>query len=467
MTETAVDRKANRSGPARSRLAKLRILADQVRRGEDDRSAAQRRAAIAFAIRVASAGIVFLSQIALARWLGRHDYGVFAFVWTAVMLTGGLLPLGFSSSSQRFLPQHAERGEMGHVRGFVHGGRIFVVIVATGVSALGLLGLWFFEEAVSAPYVLPLYLAIFCLPAYALMDVQDGIARSYSWIDLALVLPYIFRPLVIIGVVGIALLIEGEADAVTASYALIASTWATGLLQMVLLDRRFGRQTPRVPQRHAWRLWILTSLPIFLVESIFMLLTNIDVLMLGIYTDPGAVGVYYAAARTMLLVSFVQFAVVAASAHKFAEYREAGDEDRLRAFVRDTVDWIFWPTLGLILVMLVLGKPALWMFGPEFTAGYPLMFVLAVGLAARATVGPADRVLNMLGQQNICALVYLFVLEVNLVLNYLLIPRYGLQGAAVATSTALVCEAVLLFIAARARLGINVSVFSPRVPRGA
>ena len=53
-----------------------------------------------------------------------------------------------------------------------------------------------------------------------------------------------------------------------------------------------------------------------------------------------------------------------------------------------------------------MGRPLLSLFGPRFVDGYHLMFILAVGLMARAAVGPVERLLNMLGEQRACAAVY-------------------------------------------------------------
>ena len=105
------------------------------------------------------------------------------------------------------------------------------------------------------------------------------------------------------------------------------------------------------------------------------------------------------------------------------------------------------------------------LFGAEFTAGYPLMFILAVGLLARAAIGPVERLLNMVGQQNVCAMVYALAFVLNLGGCLLLVPRWGGAGAALATSAALVIESVLLFIVTKRRLGIHVFVL-PRKADG-
>lgn len=73
--------------------------------------------------------------------------------------------------------------------------------------------------------------------------------------------------------------------------------------------------------------------------------------------------------------------------------------------------------------------------------------------------GPAERLLNMLGEQNIYAVVYAFAFGINLVLCILLIPRYQLYDAAAALAIALVAESLLLFILSKRRLALYVLVF--------
>ena len=69
----------------------------------------------------------------------------------------------------------------------------------------------------------------------------------------------------------------------------------------------------------------------------------------------------------------------------------------------------------------------------QTSPGYILLFVLSIGLLFRAAIGPAESLLIMAGQQGICAAVYTATFVFNVVLNFTLIPRYGLMGAAIAT----------------------------------
>ena len=134
----------------------------------------------------------------------------------------------------------------------------------------------------------------------------------------------------------------------------------------------------------------------------------------------------------------------------------------MAAFVRDSVSWTFWPALFMSCVVLIVGKPLLSLFGPNFVEGYPLLFVLVAGVMARSTIGPAESLLNMSGNQNLCALLYALTLGFSLTLAFVLIPQFGLWGAACAFASGMVFEAVLLGIAVRRRLGFSVSIFSRR-----
>ena len=78
-----------------------------------DRGRTSLGAALAFAIRIASAGLLYLSQIVLARWMGSFEYGIFVFVWVWVLILGGLSTLGLSIVLIRYIPEYLERHLLG------------------------------------------------------------------------------------------------------------------------------------------------------------------------------------------------------------------------------------------------------------------------------------------------------------------------------------------------------------------
>ena len=161
----------------------------------------------------------------------------------------------------------------------------------------------------------------------------------------------------------------------------------------------------------------------------------------------------------MSLILFVHYAVGSAVANRFAALGARGDRDSLDAFAREAAHWTFWPSLAAGLVLLALGIPLLWLFGPQFVDGYPVMLILVVGFLFRASMGPSEFLLNMLGKQSISAAVQVTVALLSVVLNIALVPHFGLIGAATATSAALMTGALLNNVAVSRTLGIEVAVW--------
>jgi O-antigen/teichoic acid export membrane protein len=421
-----------------------------------------RAAGNALLIRVAGAAIAFLSQPLLARWMGASEYGIYAYVWIWVLLFGSLIDFGFAANAQRFIPEYSKSKAFDLLRGFLAGSRLLVVVLSTFLAVLAAIGVSFVEPLLSAILILPLYLACLTLPLYGLILLQDGVARSYDWMNIALLPLYIIRPLAIIALMGAGQVVALPADAKSAMIASVIATWATALLQFVLLNRSLSAITPDGGRRYEWKRWVATSLPIFIVGSFFFLLTYVDILVLQQYRPADQVAIYFAATKVVSVIAFIYFSMSAAAAHKFAEYHADGDSKRLADFVANCVRWTFWPSVAATAAILAMGRPILWLFGPEFVEGYSLLFILCLGLLARAAVGPIERLLNMLGEQKTCALVYAGAFAINLAGCFALIPRFGATGAALSTSTALIAESIALFLVTKRRLGLTSFVWTPK-----
>jgi O-antigen/teichoic acid export membrane protein len=424
-----------------------------------DRSIAQRMAGTAFLIRVFSAALIYLTQVFLARWIGTHEFGIYVYVWTWVLMIGDMADLGLATSAQRFIPQYTGSKSLDLLRGFLSRSRWFAAVSATTIACLGVLLVRLLEPHLERDVLLPLSIACVALPFYSVMQMQDGIARSYNWIPLALLPPYVVRHVVMLILVLVAFLFGFPTNAETVVTAVAIALALTVFGQTLVLNRNLKPIVPPGPKATEPKTWFLVSLPTLMVEGFYVLLTNTDILVLQQFRGSDDVAVYYAAAKTLALIAFVHFAVSAAVAHRFSEYHVTDDRERLRQILFDSIRWTFWASLAACTVILALGQPLLWLFGSQFVGGYHLMFILAVGLMARSACGPVERLLSMLGEQRICAAIYATAFVLNLVLCIVLIPRMGVEGAALATSTALIIETVLLFFVTRRRLGFHVFIW--------
>jgi O-antigen/teichoic acid export membrane protein len=429
------------------------------RRDGSDRAVAQRNAGSAFLIRSASAGIIYLTQVLLARWMGRFEFGVYVYVWAWVGFLGMWAAGGIAPAAQRFIPEYRARGDEAGLRGFLLGSRWVSFAYGTVAGLLLAVTVMLLTHRIAPYYWLPLMIGAAVIPIFPVSSVQDTIARCFNWIELGLIPNYVIHPMIICTAVAA---VHFSGVGVTALHGLVAAAlgmWTMTLIQTALLRRRLKRAVAPGERRYELRYWMVTALPIAFVDGFFLLLTYVDTLILQIFVGPADIAVYYASTKTLAILNFIYFAVSAASAHRFAQYYVNGEHDKLASFLQDTVRWTFWPSLALGLVMLALGRPILSLFGPGFAEGYPLLFVLAIGLMARASVGPAERLLSMQDQQIASAMIYACAFATNLVLCLLLIPHFGLMGAAASTASAVVTESVLLFVVSKRKLGLHIFVF--------
>src|SRR5262249_56516981 len=114
----------------------LARLKSKLTGGSNEASLTRKLAGTIFVIRVLSAGLAYLSQILLARWMGGSDYGIYVYVWTWVLLLGSIMDFGISTSAQKIIPEYRTRGEQARLRGFLSGSRWMTFAVSSALSLL-------------------------------------------------------------------------------------------------------------------------------------------------------------------------------------------------------------------------------------------------------------------------------------------------------------------------------------------
>ena len=422
--------------------AELRGRLAELAKGDGEAARSGRNALEVYAIRVFSAGIAFLSHIVLARWLGAHEFGIFTYVWIWVLVIGSLCAIGFDTTVLRFVQEYQTKKAFDYLRGFLFCGRMVAFGIGTVSAGAGISLITLWPDVVDPTYRNALVLALCCVPAFALMDYLDGVGRSQSWMRLALIPPYILRPVLIFVFFALAVAAGFDVRGDTAVMGAIAATWTACLVQYLLQRRALAKIVPAGPRRYKAGFWISVSVPLVMIDAFELLMTNLDTLLLQLFVSPDQIAIYFAAARTTALIAFVQFAVTAAFLPRIAAAFAENDYNALSHYLRTGCKWTFWPSLAGTLGLVALGKPLLWLFGPEFTAGYGALLILLVGVMARAAAGPSQGVLVLTGRQKMAAGISFATLLVNAGLNLALIPTYGLVGAAIATSAAFALEAL-------------------------
>jgi O-antigen/teichoic acid export membrane protein len=208
------------------------------------------------------------------------------------------------------------------------------------------------------------------------------------------------------------------------------------------------------------REWVTASLPLAAVDLTLTGFNFVDVIVMGFFLPPEAVAVYFAATRLLQFVVFASYAASAATGPRFAEAKAREDLASLRALVVRTARLTSAATVLIGAAVLLAAPLLLRLFGPGFDASFAPLALLVLGVAVYSAFGPAEDVLNMLGGERLSAAVALAALSVAVVLNILLIPRYGVMGAAAAMASANALRGAGLAFMARARLGLATHILA-------
>lgn len=412
----------------------------------DDPGQATRRFALAaFAVRIVAAGLAFVVQVVLARMIGADHYGEIATGLTIVLLVTCLATLSLDNASQHFIAAYRATGDGDGLRGYLRRTPIIVAVVSLAIAIPAVAIFAWLGNATLA-------ILLATVPILALMAMFEGFAKSFDWPILALAPQFIVRPVLMVGVIAAMIVAGFTADAPLVAWGLFVSAIAVLALQGIFLFVRVRRTVAAGPARNDTRRWINVSTPILIGDFGGMLVVSADVIALSLFAGSAEAGIYFAAIKSLALVQFIAYAVSQASAHQASALYAVGDVDGLKSFVRKASIWTFLPSLAFALVLLAAGPWILALFGDDFSAGYPAMVIVTIGFVVRAAVGPAARVLTMIGQERKTAAIHVAAGVFALVACCALVPVWGIIGAATALSATLCVETILIGLALIAAL---------------
>lgn len=197
-----------------------------------------------------------------------------------------------------------------------------------------------------------------------------------------------------------------------------------------------------------------TGLPLFGVTALNFIINSTDIVMLGFFSGPRTVGLYNACLLVTGFVPFILFSVNQTIPPRFAALHHRGQRHLLASLAKDVTAVTTVATAPVVLALVVLRVPILGLFGPAFPAASTAMLILIAGQTVNVMTGPVGFLLMMTGHERVVRNSTWMAALINVVLNTVLIPHYGLVGAASATMISTATLHGTMAFAAYRRLGI-------------
>ena len=178
---------------------------------------------------------------------------------------------------------------------------------------------------------------------------------------------------------------------------------------------------------------IKLSLPMMMSSTVLFLLNWTDVFMLGYFRPMKEVGIYNVAFKiaSLGLLIIIVFNVIIAP--QIALFYQLNQKDKLKNYVQGATRLIALFTLPLVLGIIFFNESFLNLFGSDFLEGRTALVILSAGVLINALSGNVDQILNMTDQHVIMRNLSFVCIFLNVILNYILIPTYGINGAAMAS----------------------------------
>lgn len=388
-------------------------------------------AGIVFAGVVLELVVSFVAKLLIARYLGPVNYGAVSIGLKIMTAMSIFVLVGLDRGVGRYLPRFDESTQRSGVLRSALEIALPIALVASVCLFLAadLIAVRVFHDAAVAPVirvfsvVLP-FATVFRLAIGSVQGMQQSVPKV---IIQNFTLP-VSRFLLVAGVLVFGL-------------GTVAAAWAYGFAYVVagLLGVYYLiRHTPLLGATRAasmHRRLLAFSAPLMITAAMTQILSHIDTFILGYFASTGIVGVYnvvYPLAQLLTVVlSAFGFMVMPVISSLDAE----GSVEEMRRTYQLSTKWILLATLPVFLVVLLFPETVIGVtFGPEYESGALALSVLAVGFFTHAIVGPNSNTLTSVGRTRLIMYDNVIVAGTNIALNFLLIPEYGILGAAVATS---------------------------------
>jgi len=401
---------------------------------------------IVFAGSVFQYAIRFVIGILLARLLGAEQYGLYNLSMTTATIAGGLALLGLTLALVRYVSLFASRRDTAGLWGALQIGLGLPVILSL-FCGVGLYALAdpIAERLFHEPRLAPLMrLACLLIPFVTLSNLAAAATRGFKKMQYTVIAQYISQPVVKL-ILLTALAITGLSAAKALTVHILAVVVASGVL-LYFLNSLFSLKRPLRTARRETRRMLKFALPLYLSYLIRTFRGNVQTVLLGTLHTITSVGIFAAASQVNRIGQMFHGSIATASMPIISELYSRGERRQMGRLYQTATRWTFTLNLPLFLIMLLFPEQILSIFGQSFAGGVPVLTILAWANLVRTGTGICGVLLDMTGRTRL-KLVNSIVMSALMVgLNVLLIPRWGMVGAATASLAAVAINNLLRLI---------------------
>ena len=420
-----------------------------------------RRGLLSYFVQVQNVALQLIISIFLAKLLGPESYGLYAFTFTIVsifyILHGNLI----NNMTVRYGAKYLAEKKIRELKGLLVFGISLTVIygILLSIMIYGGLTTANLEERGALRRGL-LFVACLSIITFPLMSYVGSVLRVLDQGIIGQIPEYLIRPWVFIALALAAYLMTPvsldvkDLLAYQSFAALIAFLMGVGFLyrKKEALDGGLGK-------KYYIQAWCKAAVPFLLMGGVMLVNTKADMVMLGLLSHPEIAGAYKVALSFAGVVGLSLTSGNLYLSPKVSALHETGMKNELQSLLNKFSTWTFFIALVASIVFLLAGEYTLEMlFGGDYSNSYRVLCILIIGQLINAFFGPVGMVLSMTGNQGFAARIAGVAAAINVLMNLIMIPKFGGEGAAVSTAITLFIWNSLMYRFVTKKLNVDPSI---------
>jgi O-antigen/teichoic acid export membrane protein len=411
-------------------------------------------------MKVLGIGIGYVTTTYIVRKIGAESYGIYSYYMAWLAILSIVATFGTKQLVLREVSSYRAKEQKELIKGVYLSAVKFVVSTSVIVSVFFIL-----IKTVGSGDENDIFILMSVAIALLLISVNSvrvAFLRGMAYILYAQVSDNMVRPVVFMLIVFLAGGYFGV-DLHSVFFYQVISLFVVFALTYHVSVRIIRKHLNKKPDYDRIR-WLRSCVPFFLLSGIYVIFSKTDIIMLGVISDMKGVGLYAVALMlsglTLLPFNSVIASLLPRISYSFSE-RNYNNMQSISVF---STRFSLLLVMPLLLLFYFFCEYALMMFGEEFVDVKETLSILIMANIINISFGPVGELLNMTNKAKVSVYFVSISCFLNIVLNYLLIPTFGLNGAAISTLVSqLILKASLSYYVSKS-FGFNVHAFSLKIP---
>tara|TARA_Y100001970_G_scaffold73596_1_gene93389 strand:+ start:313 stop:1599 length:1287 start_codon:yes stop_codon:yes gene_type:complete len=396
-----------------------------------------------FSLRIISIISGFFLMYLITNFYGAEGMGIFALSQTILMVMVMLSVFGTDTASLKYSSQYSNNNEYRKLNSLYFSIFKFVIVSSIFISIIillikGELSVFFNKSLLNHSLF---FISLSILPM-SFININSESLRGIGEYSLFTIFRYVLIPVLTILFIYV---LDNNNDLLTPIKAYAISICIISLLSFTFLlkEIKFFKYFSNIDSN--LNDIVKYSFPVLISNSMLLLIQWIDIIILGYFETSNTVGIYSVVMKISLFSSVILFSINSIVASEFSRLYSLDKMVDLRILIKKSSKIIFFITIPVLILIVYFSKSILGYFGYEFIMANKTLYILVAGQFINVLCGSVGYILMMTEKQNIFKNIMIFATCVNIILNIVLIPKYGINGAAIASSISLILWNVISF----------------------